>query len=300
MRVSPACVLLVLALVPLSPAAAGSPPGPCFRCAQDVDTDPGAFTIFGLSTNESIASATSAVPGGDSGAAPRAATPTGPLLEYDYRSTCDLPGGNGGCAGGTLKCQASNTQSVFVAQRQVSPTVGAWQLQPGSVCLTPAQQLPFSPAQLQAFVDSYFQRLPLPLPALRLQPANRGVVNLPMVAATDPPGQTTFTVNQAPFPTITITAAVSWRWSWGDGTSDTSSWPGRAYDGTDPRTSPGHYVSHTYRAPSAGLPIGVTAVWAGHYTVAGGAGGQSIAGAVQRTSTRTLPVSEYGATLTGN
>lgn len=221
-------------------------------------------------------------------------------MEYDYRSTCDLPGGNGGCAGGALKCTATGTQSVFVAQRQVTPTVGPWSLQPGSVCLTPAQQIPWSPAQLQAFIDGYFQRLPLPLPKLNLQPGDRAVVNLPLVASTDAPQQTTFTVNQAPFPTITITATVRWQWSWGDGASDSTTWPGRAYDGTDPRTSPGHYVSHAYSAPSPGTAVGVTAVWSGSYTVAGMDGSQAINGTVQRSSSRSIPVSEYGATLTGN
>jgi hypothetical protein len=229
----------------------------------------------------------------------RGAETNGPLIEYDYRSTCDLPGGNGGCAGGTLKCAARGTQSVFVAQRQVTPTVGAWSLQPGSVCLTPAQQLPWSPAQLQAFVDSYFRRLPLPLPALTLQPGDRAVVNLPLVASTTAPGQTTFTVNQAPFPTITITASVRWEWSWGNGASTSTTWPGRPYDGVDPRTSPDHYVSHAYSAPSPAATVGVTATWTGRYSIAGGTGDQPINGAVQRSSTRTLPVSEYGATLTG-
>lgn len=219
-------------------------------------------------------------------------------MEYDYRSTCDVPGGNGGCEGGTLQCLAQDTRSLFVAQRQVTPTVGAWSLQPGSVCLTPQQQLPYSPAQLQAFVDGYFQRLPLPLPALGLQPGDRAVVNLPLVASTDPPRQTTFSVTQAPFPTITITASVSWRWSWGDGTGDSTTWPGRPFDGTDPRANPGHYVSHTYAAPSRGRTVGVTAVWSGRYSVAGLPAAQAIGGTVERSSSRTLPVAEYGATLT--
>ncbi len=187
---------------------------------------------------------------------------------------------------------------MFVAQRQVAPTVGAWSLQPGSVCLTPAQQLPYSPAQLQAFVEGYFRRLPLPLPALNVQPADKAVVNLPLVASTGVPRQTTFTVAQAPFPTVTITASVSWRWSWGDGASTTTTWPGRPYDGTDPARAPGHYVDHTYTAPSAGTAVGVTAVWSGSWS-AGGAS-QPIAGTVERSTTRTIPVAEYGATLTGN
>ncbi|HSP36581.1 MAG TPA: hypothetical protein VLR26_02380, partial [Frankiaceae bacterium] len=86
----------------------------------------------------------------------------------------------------------------------------------------------------------------------------------------------------------------------GDGATDSNTWPGRAYDGTDPRTSPGHYISHAYGAPSPGASIGVTAVWSGRYSVAGLDGAQAIGGTVARSSSRTLPVSEYGATLTDN
>lgn len=209
-----------------------------------------------------------------------------------------MPGGNG-CAGAAVACGVQNAQSVFVAQRQVAPTAGAWTLQPGSVCLTPAQQLPYSPAQLQAFVDGYFRRLPLPLPALTVQPGDKAVVNLPLIASSGQPGQTTFTVTQAPFPTITLTASVSWRWSWGDGGSTTTTWPGRPYDGTEPAHAPGHYIDHTYTAPSLGTTLGVTAVWTATYSTAGSAP-QPVAGTVERSTTRTLPVAEYGATLTGN
>lgn len=303
MKPAAACLALLVGLCTLATA----PPAEAMSCNKCLQSGVGAsaagwdvsgFIDDSVSSqanegSDSIGSA-SASSGRAGGASPNA-----PLIEYDYRSTCDIPGGDGGCAGGTLQCLAQDAESVFVAQRQVAPTVGAWSLQPGSVCLTPQQQLPWSPAQLQAFVDGYFQRLPLPLPGLELQPGDRAVVNLPLIASTEPPQQTTFTVTQAPFPTITITATVSWRWSWGDGESTTTSWPGRAYDGTDPRSSPGHYVSHPYAAPSAGTTIGVTAVWSGRYSIAG-AGEQAINGTVERASSRTIPVSEYGATLTDN
>jgi hypothetical protein len=220
-----------------------------------------------------------------------------PPMEYDYRSACDVPSGIGGCNLNSLLCSVG--EPVYVAQRSVGQTVGSWQLQDGTVCLTPSQQLPYSPAQLQAFVDGYFRRLPLPLPALNVQPGDKAVVNLPLIASTGQPGRTTFTVTQAPFPTITINAAVSWRWSWGDGASTTTTWPGRPYDGTDPARAPGHYVDHNFTAPSPGTTLGVTAVWTGTYSIAGQAP-KPIAGAVERTTTRTLPVAEYGATLTGN
>jgi hypothetical protein len=160
--------------------------------------------------------------------------------------------------------------------------------------------LAYDPAQAAAFVAAYFQRLPLPLPNLRLSPSDRAVVNLPVIASADPPGQTTFIVSQVPFPTITVNAKVSWRWDWGDGSWVSTDWSGRPYDGTDPRISPGHYVTHIYGSPSPGMRVRVSAVWTATYTIAGIPGAQPIAGAVTRTSSADLPVSEYGATLVGN
>src|SRR3954454_7465087 len=216
MRGPAVLVSLTALLIFVGPRAAGAAPTSfCPQCVDTgVSTSPDGWDLIGLVTGTGSSPHSPGTGAAGARSPSRAARPTGPLIEYDYRSTCDLPGGNGGCEGGTLQCLAQDTQSLFVAQRQVTPTVGAWSLQPGSVCLTPQQQLPYSPAQLQAFVDSYFQRLPLPLPALRLHPGDRAVVNLPLVASTDPPQQTTFSVTQAPFPPITITAAVSWRWSW--------------------------------------------------------------------------------------
>jgi hypothetical protein len=46
--------------------------------------------------------------------------------------------------------------------------------------------------------------------------------------------------------------------------------------------------------------VSVTSVWAGRYSVAGLPGEQPIGGTVERTSSQSLPVAEYGATLTGN
>jgi hypothetical protein len=283
-------------LTTLLPVGALAVNDPCPRCGT-ASPEMAGWSVSGrMSGSISTPEARSA----DASGRPSRSTSTGPLMEYDYRAPCSVPGAGAGCTGGRIKCQIQQEQSVLVAQRQVAPSVGAWTVQPGTVCLTPAQQLPFSPAQLQAFVDSYFQRLPLPLPALNLQPGDQAVVNLPTIATTDPPGRTSFTVHQAPFPAITITAQVSWRWDWGDGASQSSTWPGRAYDGTDPRADAEHYLAHSYTQPSSGQPVTVTAVWSGRYTVAGLPDSTPIGGSVQRTTTRNLPVAEYGATLTGN
>ena len=122
---------------------------------------------------------------------------------------------------------------------------------------------------MQAFVDGYFQRLPLPLPKLNLQPGDRAVVNLPLVASTNPPQQTTFTGG----PGGRSRPSRSPRRCGGSGVGATRT--GQQHlarpkpRGTRPATSPGHHISHAYPAPSPGATIGVTAVWSGRYSVAG-------------------------------
>jgi len=228
---------------------------------------------------------------------------TRPVREYDYAPACRGNGTNAD-AGGVADCPAAHTCAdaaalrVYVSERVVG--AAAFHRQPGSVCLTTAQQLTFNPANAQAFVDAYFQRLPLPLPGLMVQPAGQAVVNLPEVVRADAPPGGVFVVNQAPFPQITISAQVRWVWSFGDGAQTTSSWPGQGYDGVDPRSSPEHYVAHTYIARSAGVAVSVTAVWTATYRMAGFPDVRTVNGTVERTSTQTLPVAAYGAHLTDN
>ncbi len=214
-------------------------------------------------------------------------------IEYDYLPMCDELC-QAAYRSGTNSCW--DGEMVFVAQRTVNPP-GDWSVQEGVLCLTAAEQLPFDPAQLQAMVDDYFQRIPLPAPELNLAPADNAVVNLPEIVSTTPPGQTTFTVDEAPFPTVTINATVSWEWDFGDGETLSTSSPGRPYTAADPELS--HYLTHTYRSANAGWPVSVTAVWTATYTVDGMPGTQSVTGHVRRTTTKSLPAADYGGTLTG-
>ncbi len=102
----------------------------------------------------------------------------------------------------------------------------------------------------------------------------------------------------APFPTVTISAQVHWEWDFGDGSTLSTTTPGRAYVATDPDTS--HYLTHTYTESNKGWPLSVTAVWTATYTVDGMPGTTAVTGAVSRTSTRSLPAADYAGTLTGN
>ena len=175
---------------------------------------------------------------------------------------------------------------------------GEWTLQGPAECLTAAQELPFDPAQLQATVDDYFQRIPLPAPGLHVSPADNAVVNLPEIVSADAPGATTFTVNVAPFPAVTITAKVNWQWDFGDGGTLSTDSPGRSYAINDP--NPAHYLTHTYRSANEGWPLSVTSVWSATYTVEGLPAVNDVTGTVRRTSTRPLPAADYASTLTGN
>ena len=93
-------------------------------------------------------------------------------------------------------------------------------------------------------------RLPLPLPRSNLRPDDRAVVNLPLDrASTDAPGADA----SSPSSRRRSRRSRSPRASGGGGagatgaSDSTTTWPGRAYDGTDPRTSPGHYVGPRLR-----------------------------------------------------
>jgi hypothetical protein len=247
----------------------------------------------GLFTNTGIWSKPGQTPGGLP--APAA---NGPLIQYRYTPLCD-----GGCTDAaqqapwdSVTCQANETPA-WIDTRTVNPP-GSWTLQGPPECLTAAQQLPFDPGQLQATIDTYFQRIPLPAPKLRIAPADNAVVNLPEIVSADAPAQTTFTVDVAPFPTVTISARVSWEWDFGDGGTLVTSSPGRPYDSNDPDAT--DYLSHTYRTASEGWPLSVTSVWTATYTVQGLPGQLVVDGTVRRTTNRTLAAAEYGSVLTGN
>jgi hypothetical protein len=247
----------------------------------------------GLFTQIGIRSHPNQTPGGQFTASSK-----GPLIEYKYDPVCDgectdaaqqRVFDSAGCTG--------NQSAVWVAARPVN-SQGSWVLQGPPECLTPAQQLGYDPAQLQATVDDYFQRIPLPAPQLRIAPADNAVVNLPEIVSADTPPATTFTVNVAPFPTVTINASVSWEWDFGDGATLVTSNPGRPYDANDPDDA--GYVSHTYTHPSDGYPLTVTSVWTATYTIQGVPGTLAVDGAVRRTTAHTLAAAEYGSILTGN
>jgi hypothetical protein len=64
-----------------------------------------------------------------------------------------------------------------------------------------------------------------------------------------------------------LLAIPSFTWIFDDGT--TLAGPGRPFDGTDPRESPEHYLSHIYRAPEANASVTLTVTWRATFTAGG-------------------------------
>jgi hypothetical protein len=64
-----------------------------------------------------------------------------------------------------------------------------------------------------------------------------------------------------------LVATPSFSWKFDDGTVVTGA--GVPYDGTDPRTAPSHYVSHTYAAAQAQASVTLTVTWNATFTAAG-------------------------------
>jgi hypothetical protein len=113
------------------------------------------------------------------------------------------------------------------------------------------------------------QRL-LPQPTIDLKPNPETLVNLPTVISTDYPAEKTFQITVPPSAgrtiplTGTINAHAAFTWTFEDGT--TASGQGKPYDGTDPASNPGYYLTNTFF--SAGHhTVTLTVTWTGTITV---------------------------------
>jgi hypothetical protein len=236
------------------------------------------------------------IPASNGSGSPGAGSGSGPLVEYEYRPACSEVCARADFARADTACVGRGGEYYYTASR---PVGGAeWTISTEITCLTPDQMLGYSPAQLIAYVNEYFQRLPLPEPGLRVAPADNAVVNLPEIVSADEPGQTRWVIDEPPFPRITLDASVRWVWNFGDGTSMSTSTPGRSFSASDPDIT--NYLTHTYREANPAYRLSVTAVWTATYTVEGQSGSFDVDGAVERTSSLQLRAADYAGVLTGN
>lgn len=119
---------------------------------------------------------------------------------------------------------------------------------------------------------SYEIRRRLPAPTIELNPQPRGLVNLPVIVSTPDPGPQDFAIVVPPSRGRTfelhgtIHAVPDYTWTFEDG--GTVHGAGRPYDGTDPRTDPGHYVTDTF-ARTGIKSVHLRVRWTGTVTVQG-------------------------------
>ncbi len=132
----------------------------------------------------------------------------------------------------------------------------------GQTCVTDAPGQPAAPVLTPARIEREFRALDWPASDLQVQPTNgRTLVNLPtnlFTTNTEPHRRTLTLLGQR----ITIEAtAVGWTWSHGDGTTRSTTAPGRGYPHLD--------LAHTYTTPGR-VSLGLTTTYEGRYRLGNG------------------------------
>lgn len=109
--------------------------------------------------------------------------------------------------------------------------------------------------EITRIIEDHYRRIARP--TIIIEPAEAGVVNLPVLAHAAQQGTVAFELTN-PLPgRVEATPTYTWEWS----NATTSTGPGRGYDGTNPSTVPGHYpVKATYTTAGAASVV-LTATW---------------------------------------
>jgi len=169
------------------------------------------------------------------------------------------------CQAASQYCAANGGSGSheYVWRTETSPVFKDWVLV-GDLC-TGAVPDPVSPQQIIDNAHEY-ERDHMPPGVPLVQPGNIAIVNIPVLASVTPLQQQIMDV-QLPVPGELV-ATPSYSWTFDDGTTVSGS--GTAYDGTDPRTNPGHYaVAHTYTKAQAQASVALTITWNATFTAAG-------------------------------
>ncbi|MBM7785810.1 hypothetical protein [Tenggerimyces flavus] len=145
----------------------------------------------------------------------------------------------------------------------------------------------------QVLSANVFQELPRPVPEIKPDP--QGLVNLPVIVSTDYPDPTDPLIADDVVQTDPVIVEIEVRveggrepfigtirawlddyvWTFVNGRGETvevisGRGPGNTYDrNIDPRTNPGHYISHTFREAITGNRVFLNASWVGEIHVEG-------------------------------
>ncbi len=182
--------------------------------------------------------------------------------------TCPPPASTAG----VLRDCADGDHIVMPMWRQSRATAdapwGAWQQVDSGGCGVDL---------LPVLTEADFRRLPLPAPALNIQPAGGWVlVNIPTIVYTDPTPVTLRTDLLGYGVTVEATP-TSWTYDFGDNTTPlTTTDPGRPHPAFD--------VTHTYRTPGT-AQITLATTWTGRYQIDGTTLWREINGTATTTTT---------------
>lgn len=167
---------------------------------------------------------------------------------------------NGLCQNALLTCELRGSDAIAAMWMVLTPIfAGGSPRAEGPICLDGMAAIPIGP-QIQALVEGEIGTDP---PPIVLQPTD-AIVNLPMLASTDPRPPIVIDVSDP----ISGTAAATPEFIWSFGEGAAAHGPGLPYDGTSPTANPGYYVAHTYGG--LGTPtIGLTVTWQVTFTIPG-------------------------------
>lgn len=124
---------------------------------------------------------------------------------------------------------------------------------------------------------SEYKNVLFPKLHVKVQPAGRTLVNLDTIVYTDDSKVSTNTVTLLGFPVVVEATPMSYTWGFGDGTTLTTTSPGKAY--------PAKEITHKYMK-RGGVNVSVTTNYAARFNVAG-TGWQYIDGTVPITGPST-------------
>ncbi|HEY6793340.1 MAG TPA: hypothetical protein VI248_01515 [Kineosporiaceae bacterium] len=128
--------------------------------------------------------------------------------------------------------------------------------------MSPQEAATAAAAPVPVVTAEDFRRLPLPAGVIHIQPGNgRALINVPTNVYLDASARILPTVILGQAVRVRATP-VQYRWSFGDGSWLQTTDPGAAY--------PNLRTTHTY-ATTGVMPIGLTTVYHGEYSVADGA-----------------------------
>jgi len=208
----------------------------------------------------------------------------GPRTEYLLVPACRLnhpPSGDGSvpiedtlCVGVVTSPQCARGEILMRVYARTAGTTNAWRVT-GTRCVGATRRIPV--ADLRAGLREQLEAR-LVQPQFAVQPPGRALVNLPVIVHVTSEGRKT-PQSDCAYPEgvcFDVTAPVPGRleahptYGWiFDSEGAAGEGRGRAYDGTNPREYPDHYVAHTYARPTDHQQVSLTVTWKAVFTVAG-------------------------------